>query len=394
LYERIKDWGAKADKPLCFTSAYYALIFMATAAFISYLPLFYAELGIGAAGIGMLTALSSLVGVAATPLWGTIGDRAKVKKRILYICLLATAAAVWLIPLSGSRFWLLAIVLCLFFSFQSAINPLSDTITLELAARHRFRFSVVRTGGVFGFAVMSVVAGSLIARSTTAMFLLYSLLTVAAWLCCSRLTEVEGRQRDRRIIPFWEVLRGRSLRRLYAYVLVLGTALGFYISFHAIYTVRQGISMEWLGLTITAGSLSQLPVTIYFDKLHARLGMNRLLLIAGMLHALRWLLYAFCLNPYTLLFLSLLHGGTFILVYMCIAHYVHEHIRAELKVSGQMMNFIVLNGAGRIIGALLGGAGAEYFGYGTVFAALGACSLAAAVVFGLSMRKRHNRILI
>lgn len=390
LYERMKAWGRKAGKPVSFTSAYYTLIFMATAALISYLPLYYAETGIGDAGIGLLMALSSLVGVAAAPLWGKIGDRAKVKNRVLHVCLWATAAVVWLIPLAGNRFWPLVVVLCLFFLFHAAINPLSDAIALELAETHRFRFSIVRTGGVFGFALMSAAAGALIAYGTFAMFPLYGLLTVAAGLCFARLSAVEGRQRDKSFVPFREVLRSSSLRRLYAYVLVLGTALGFYISFHAVYTVGQGISTGWLGLTITASSLSQLPATLYFDKLLARFGTRRLLLAAGLFHALRWLLYAFWFNPYTLLLASLLHGGTFILVYMCIAHYVHDHIRAELKASGQMMNYIVLNGAGRVIGAMLGGVGAGYFGHGAVFAVLGACCLAAALVFGLATRGRQG----
>lgn len=391
MKEWVRQWCAKSDKPFRFTFAYYSLMFMATAAFISYLPLFYAEMGIGDTGIGLLMALASLVGVAATPVWGTVGDRIKVKNWVLNICLWATAATVWLIPLSGERFWLLLIVMCVFFLFQSAINPLSDAITLELAAKHKFKFSVVRTAGVFGFAFMSVVAGGLIAYGTSVIFPLYCLLTIGSWLCFSRLSAVSGHQRDKRIIPIWEVLRNSDLRRVYVYVLVLGTALGFYISFHAVYTVKQGISTEWLGLTITVASLSQLPVTLYFDKLLARFGMRGLLLMAGLFHVLRWLLYAFWLNTYTLFVSSLLHGGTFILVYMCLAHYVHDHVRSELKVSGQMMNYIVLNGAGRVVGALLGGVGAQYFGYGPVFAVLGGLSLAAAAYYGWTTRSSTAR---
>lgn len=370
------------------TSVYYSLIFMANAAFISYIALFFAEMNISETQIGILTSLSAVIGILANPFWGIRGDRAETKNRVLQWCQFMAAATVWLFPLAGGNFELLFVVTCIFFFFQAAVNPLSDAVSLELASREGFRFSTVRTAGSLGFALMSVAAGSLIELNINAIFFLYSLLLFSGFLMFTRLPAIKGHQRTQQKIQFWKVLQSASLRRIYLYVLALGSGFGFFISFHALYSIEQGISTGWLGVGIMLGSFSQFPFMLLFDKLYERFGIRNIILVSGLFNVVRWLLYAFWLNSYTLLFLWLLHGGSFILVYLCLTQYVHSHIRKELKASGQMMNFIVLNGAGRIIGGVLGGVTAERFGFGPVFAAAGILSLAAVVWFWTSTRRQ------
>lgn len=113
------------------------------------------------------------------------------------------------------------------------------------------------------------------------------------------------------------------------------------------------------------------------------------LLVSGIVNTLRWLGYAWWLNPYTLVLLSFLHGGSFMLLYLCLAEYVHRHIRKELKASGQMMNFIVLNGVGRVVGALFGGIGVQYIGFSTVFVIVGAISLVGVIPFAFFTRSEQ-----
>src|SRR5699024_303994 len=143
---------------------------------------------------------------------------------------------------------------------------------------------------------------------------------------------------------------------------------------------------------IMLGSFSQFPFMLLFDKLYAKFGIRNIILISGLFNVLRWGLYAVWLNSYTVLFLWLLHGGSFILIYLCLAEYVFRHAKDELKVSGQMMNFIVLNGAGRIIGGVAGGFFADIFSYGFVFAIAGVSSLIGVFYFWVTTRK--NPMLI
>ncbi|MDC3416996.1 MFS transporter [Aquibacillus salsiterrae] len=378
--------------PFFKTSLYYTLIFMATSSLVSYISLFYAEMDVVDSKIGILTSVGAIIGVLANPFWGVRGDRAKAKNNVLRLCLLFAACFVWLFPLLGNNFLLLLLVACSFYFFQSAINPLSDAISLELSAKENFQFSNVRTFGSLGFAVMSVIAGSLIEYSIDAIFILYSSLMFIALIVSFWIPNIKGYQQDRQKVKFWQVLKSRSLRRIYLYTLILSTGFGFFISFHALYSVEQGISVGLLGIGIMIGSFSQFPFMLFFDKLYEKLGIRKIILISGLFNVTRWTLYAVWLNSYTILFLWLLHGGSFILVYLCLAEYVHRHVQKELKVSGQMMNFIVLQGAGQIIGGIVGGFFADLYSYGIVFASLAVISLIGVFYFWYSTRS--NKALV
>ncbi|MDG5789865.1 MFS transporter [Evansella sp. AB-P1] len=374
------------------TCIYYTLIFMAITALVSYITLFYAEMNMSDTQIGILTSTGAVMGVLANPFWGGRGDRAKAKNNVLLFCLLASTIIVWLYPLAGGNFLFLLIITCIFFFFQTAINPLGDAISLELASEYDFQFSKVRTAGSLGFATMSAVAGFMIEYNIHSIFIAYSVLIFIAIFVFLKIPPVLGHQVSQKKIHFLEVLKSSSLRRIYIYVFVLSTGFGFFGSFQALYSVEQGIPVSLIGLGFMVGSFSQFPFMLFFDKLYNYFGIRNIILFSGILLAIRWILYALWLNSFTVLFLWLLHGGTFILIYLCLAEYVHRHIRKELKVSGQMMNFIVLHGLGGIAGGILGGIGADFIGYAFMFAIMGVMSLIGVIYFWITSRTNKELI--
>lgn len=90
-----------------YVSFYYALVFMALGAFSSYVSLYYNKIQLDLFAIGLLTSAGSIIALFVQPLWGLAADRSKSKNRILLVSLLLTASTVWLVPLSGTHFWLL-----------------------------------------------------------------------------------------------------------------------------------------------------------------------------------------------------------------------------------------------------------------------------------------------
>ncbi len=81
--------------------------------------------------------------------------------------------------------------------------------------------------------------------------------------------------------------------------------------------------------------------------------------------------YAFALTPATYILSWILHGGTYILFYMCLAEYVNKHVVKELKATGQMLNSVIQLSIGKIIGGMLGGLYAARFGFHNSFFAYG-----------------------
>ncbi len=359
-------------------SLYYALIFMSIGAYFSYISLYYADIRLSHVEIGLLTSIGALVALVGQPLWGIVSDRSPFKNTVLKVCLLFSVAGIWLIPLSGNLLWPLILATVVFTFFQCAINPLSDAIALEIAAKQQLRFSTIRTMGSVGFAVMSLLAGWLFASDIRYIFSITSLLLFFAFLLSYSIPPVAGHQSGQRKVRFIDLFRNKRLVYIYIYAFLIECTLGFFFAFHAVYSGQLGIGPEWVGLGLMIGSFSQFPFMMFFEKFYKRFGIIRLLIASGIIHAVRWLLYATVLSSGTILWIWLLHGGTYIIFYLCLAQYVQDHVMDELKASGQMMNAVIVSGISKIAGGLAGGWYASVSGFQSAFYVSALLSAAAA----------------
>jgi PPP family 3-phenylpropionic acid transporter len=350
---------------------------MGTGAYFTYIGLYYTAIGMDKLQIGVLTSVGAFIGLWSQPLWGIISDRAKYKNYVLMLCTLAASSCIWLMQGAGSQFWPLVLATAVFSLFQVAINPLADTITLELANKGLVKFANIRMMGSIGYALMSIVGGWIFAANIHSIFAITFAMLAAAFAISFLLPRVEGHQSGKKKVKLAELFKNRPLVVLYGYALALSTTSGFFFAFHPIYSAEQGISMELIGIGMAVGSFSQFPFMMFFQKLYDRFGVVRIFLFSGYIHAVRWLLYAFFLNKFTILPLWLLHGGTYILFYMCLAEYVNTYVIKELKASGQMMNALILLGLSKIIGGVLGGLYATRFGFQSSFLLCFIISLAA-----------------
>ena len=109
----------------------------------------------------MITGLGPIVLLIASPLWGAVGDRFNLHRRLLP---LATAGAILpalIIPFTTQLVPLIALTI-LQAIFATAIGPLIDSAAIEIAARERVPFGVVRLWGSIGFIVFSLLMGWLL----------------------------------------------------------------------------------------------------------------------------------------------------------------------------------------------------------------------------------------
>ncbi|TCK92400.1 PPP family 3-phenylpropionic acid transporter [Natranaerovirga hydrolytica] len=350
-------------------SFYYAIRFMSFSAFGAFIGIYYSEaLHLSEAQIGTLESIGGLVILLAQPLWGIIGDRAKYKNNVLYLCLIAATLSIWFLPLSGSSLILLAFSLAFFNFFQCAINPISDTVTLELSSTKNFSFSKIRTIGSLGYALMASVAGMIFERNILHMFPVFSILMFISFLLALLYPKVEGHQsKGKKKVNLLILFKDKRLIIIFVYALIISVTYGFFNSFHSLYSKNLGVSTSIIGIGVSIGSFSQFPFMLFFDKIYKRIGIMNILMCSGLIYALRWFLYAFALTETTLPFIWILHGSTFIVFYLCMAQFVNDNVVLELKASGQMMNAIILAGLSRILGSFFGGLLASYVGISNVF---------------------------
>jgi MFS transporter, PPP family, 3-phenylpropionic acid transporter len=162
-------------------------------------------------------------------LWGTIADRSKNKTFILNVLISISACLFWLIPLAGSSFYLILIIIAVFQFFGNAVVPIGDSITLELAKNEGFKFSTVRFVGSFGFAVMATVAGKILMLDIRYVFDLFCVLSFFSWLVSFRIPTVMGHPKFKgEKDSFFDLFKDKKLMVIYLYLFLISISTGFF----------------------------------------------------------------------------------------------------------------------------------------------------------------------
>ena len=90
--------------------ALYFLFFAAFAGYVSFLNVFYEDIGLIGWQIGVLTSLPPLVSLLVSPIWGAIADATHKRRLIMTVGLVGNLCAVALISVTRSFHWLIVVI--------------------------------------------------------------------------------------------------------------------------------------------------------------------------------------------------------------------------------------------------------------------------------------------
>ncbi|MBP3964023.1 MFS transporter [Paenibacillus lignilyticus] len=346
---------------------FYVFFYMANAVYGTFIPLYFQHIGFTQSQIGTLLGLGPLVAILAQPIWGLFSDRARTKNSILLFLIVGTGLTVLLYPLSN-HFVFLLVFICIFTFFQSPIFALTDAVTLEtLDKRGKGNFSLIRMGGTFGFAAMSIIFGLIAEKRIDWLFGVYAIILACCFLLALRFPKIEGHQARNRKMPLWVLFRNRKLMLYLSANFVFQITLGYYYAFFPLYFKEMGGDSAWLGWSMVISSLSEVPFLLMSKQIFRRVRTSHILLGAGVAAALRWYLFSAIHDPVWLLPTQALHGLIFIVLSVTMANVINKEVPNELKASGQTLNGLLTLGVARIIGSLAGGIASEAVGMRKMF---------------------------
>lgn len=374
LRERIKGY----PYPFLF---YYILIYMSVAVYGTFMPAYLDGTGFSRTTVGLILGVGPLVAMVCQPLWGLAGDRAKSKNAVLKILLLGSAVSIALFPLSASYYYIFGIMI-VFSSFNSSIFPIMDTITLEHLETRGWKYGPIRMGGTVGYCVMVVAAGLLVERNIKSMFPVSFVLIMAAFALSFKLATVKGHQSGGNRVAVWELFRNGELVVLLCFQMVMQISIGFNASFFPLYFREIGGDNSLLGWAMLIAAAGEIPFLFFADRILDKIGIFYALMGSSAILAVRWAVFYFVKNVYIVLPISILHGGTFIVIVYCLIMYINRHVPRELRTSGQTLNALIGMGAARIIGSVLGGVLGDISGVRQVYLYSSLLCLLALVAFG------------
>ncbi len=337
-------------------SGFYFFYFASLGALIPYWGLYLESLGFGAVEIGELVAIIMATKIIAPNIWGWIADHSGRRMQLVRMaCLLAVLSFAGIFI--GHGFWLLALVMSLFSFFWNAALPQFEATTLNHLGAETHRYSIIRLWGSIGFIVAVAGLGVLFERTGTGILPLVLLVLFAGIWLASLLVPEHGTphpQTDHE--PLRKVLVRPAVVSLLLVCFLIQASHGPYYTFFSLYLAAHDYSETAIGQLWALGVVAEIGV---FLKMHGwlpRFGARRLLLIATLLTALRWILIAlFVEQLWIMIVAQTLHAASFGVYHAVAIHLTHQLFTGRHQGRGQALYSSLSFGAGGAVGSLAAG---------------------------------------
>lgn len=372
----------------------YVLLFGATGVSLPFAGLWMRAQGLSGAGIGFLLAAPMLARIVTGPLLAVWADGFRYRRTPIALLGLTMAggyAVAGVSDLNAVR----AVGWFVGATAMGVLVPLSDVMTLRLAGRLGFSFSLPRGAGSAAFVIANVGMGALLLRWPADGVIVWIVLASLGVAAVAAFVLPPEPVADGAVVAGLERFRG--LGRLVAdpvfmtAILAIGAvqaAHAFQYGFSAILWKTQGISEAVTGWLWAFGVIVEIALMWLFEPWRRRVGIGpwSLLMVGSAAAVVRWSAMAFAPPLWLLWPLQALHALTFAATFLAGLQIVERLSPPESHTAAQTLSSML--SAGVLIGLATAASGPLYdrFGAGGYWAM--AAMAAAGLVAAAPLRRR------
>ncbi|HEY5119504.1 MAG TPA: major facilitator superfamily domain-containing protein 6 [Anaerolineales bacterium] len=363
--------------------AFNFLIFAGFALASPFLVLYFQSLGFSGTEIGLLAGIAPLITFCGAPFWTGLADASHRHRLILTLCMIVGIAGYIIYPfLRGfAAVMLVSIILNFFFA---PVSSFADNATMFMLAEKKEFYGRIRLGGTIGYAIAAPLAGVLVGRygfragfwSAAAVYFVGLLLSRGF---------IHAPSKDS---P--SALRGmRSLLANPRWILFLiaalasGLALSGANSYFFPYMKELGSSTSLMGIALSIGTITEIPVLFFGHRLLRRLQPHGLFMIAMGITSLRLLLFAASSTPAMAVGVQLLNGFTFPMMWLAGVAYANRNAPTGMTATAQGLFGAMVFGVGAAVGGFLGGPLLQSLGGRGLYLVFGLIVLAVTAIVAL-----------
>ncbi|WP_404347289.1 MFS transporter [Sutcliffiella horikoshii] len=382
------------DKTTRYFYSFYFLTFFSFGALFPLLTVYLKEdVGLSGSQIGMIMSISPVVMIFVQPLWGVFSDYTQRPKQILLWTLFLTAVTGIAFSFMESYGALLAVAFLLAVT-QSALVPISDSITLNYVQRTKGNYGSIRLWGAIGFAVAVLVAGWL----SDFFSLKVIFFTFAIALLLGTVVSIFLPKESQTISV--NVRDGiGTLMKLPKFVMFLVTtflifgpvfANNFYFG---LFITDIGGTVTGVGIAFLLAAGSEAPFMRVAGKWIARFGLHTIMISAASIAMIRWVLYFFEPPLYVVYATTIAQGFSVGLFIPAALQFVRDIAPTSARATAVSLYTAVGNGLGSWFCTFLGGFIIESYSVAHVYLFFGVLTMCG-MVFIMKINQADKKELV
>ncbi len=374
-------------------ASYYFAVFALVGVVMPYWPVWLQSRGLGPVEIGLVLSVGRWISIGTTPVIAQIADRSGERKRLV-VLLLAGVAAGYALYLFADGFWQILAVAMVVAIFNSAVNPVGDSLTMLNASRGYTDYGRVRLWGSVSFIFTSFLGGVLLGWWGEDA-ILWAILALAVFSvsvgCFLPDTRAETVRQGRRGVVWRLALHPVML----LFILAMSFNAGSHAVLYAFGTLNwrdAGISEQVIGLLWAEGVVAEIILFAFGARLIDRFGLMPLMALAALAGVLRWTLLAASTDLAVLVVAQALHALTFGAAHLAAMSFVSRAAPVGMSATAQSFYNALAMGAAIAIAVPLSGVAYAAFGAQAYLLMTVMSALAGVCIWGLSRRWNGRRL--
>ncbi|SEN57470.1 MFS transporter, PPP family, 3-phenylpropionic acid transporter [Mesobacillus persicus] len=383
------------NKSLTNLKWFYLLTFFGVGSISPLLSVYFSEVqNLNGYQVGTLLSIGPIMMIFFQPIWGILADLKNAHHKLLMITTLIAGIAGLGYLAFGGYYWFLFVAIILGV-FQSAIIPLSDSISIQYANRVKVNYGNIRLFGSLGFGLAVFVMGWLSEFSPDVIFYAFFIvLTIAAFLSLSLPRE---KPLETKVNLFSGVKDLLAIRRFVVFLLITFLIFGpnlannFYFSLFIEYS---GGTYTGIGIAFLLAVLSEIPFMRVAGAWIHKLGLLQVALIAGVASLVRWLFYFLEPGIGLIYATTIIQGFSLGLFIPAGIQYVREVSPITMTATAVTLYSAIGNGFGNWFCTFISGMIFEEFSIFAVYLFFGAMSFIGVILTGWLIRLEKKQPIV
>ncbi|MGE7603670.1 MFS transporter [Peribacillus sp. NPDC097675] len=306
--------------------------------------------------IGFIMSVGPMVMIFFQPIWGMICDWSGKPAKILALTSVLTGT-IGLGYMLYEPYFLLVSVAVVLAIFQSAIIPVSDSITLQYTTRIHADYGKIRLYGSLGFGVAVFMMGKLSESffgPSIIFYVFFITLLLAAFLALY-LPEERAQRKPKLLNGIKELLvMKRFIIFLAVTFLIFGPNLANNV-YYGLFVEARGGTYTGIGIAFLLAVLSEIPFLRMAGSSILKLGLLPITLLAGAASLIRWLIYFLEPSLAIVYVSSIIQGFSLGLFIPAGLQYIREVVPIHITVTAITLYSAIGNGLGNWFCTFFGG---------------------------------------